>query len=153
MFWRNMSPPFVVWSCGKQSWQSRPNRALLATCVVLVSCLAYFSTQQMKATCFSEMSVDFQWTTHCYTPESRTLHSVRFLHVLKFPSYSSYHHLIFILLFINLYSSSSAMHFWLKVCCIPIGNCHIEYIVTSIQNAHGFSTHYNVNWLRRFKKL
>jgi hypothetical protein len=28
----------------------------------------------------------------------------------------------------------------------------IEDIVTSIQNAHGFSTDYNVNWLR-FVKL
>jgi hypothetical protein len=40
---------------------------------MLVSCLAYSSTLKMEATCCSEMSVDFQWTTRHYIPEHRTL--------------------------------------------------------------------------------
>lgn len=36
--------------------------ALLATCFILVSSLAYLSTLKMKATRSSEMSVYFQWT-------------------------------------------------------------------------------------------
>jgi hypothetical protein len=39
----------------------------------LVSCSAYFSTLKVEATCSSEMSVDFQWTTWCYIPEDSTL--------------------------------------------------------------------------------
>jgi hypothetical protein len=39
---------------------------------MVVSCLDYFSTLKMEATCFSETSVDFQRTTGCYIPEDRT---------------------------------------------------------------------------------
>lgn len=35
--------------------------ALLATCFMLLSCLACFSNLKMKAICFSETSLDFQW--------------------------------------------------------------------------------------------
>jgi hypothetical protein len=41
---------------------------LLATCFMLVSCMAYFSTLKMEATCSSETPVDFQRTTRCYIP-------------------------------------------------------------------------------------
>jgi hypothetical protein len=34
----------------------------------LISCLVYSLTMMVEATCFSEMSVDFQWTTWCYIP-------------------------------------------------------------------------------------
>jgi hypothetical protein len=33
------------------------------------------STLKIEVTCFSEMSVDFQWTTWHYIPEDRTLHN------------------------------------------------------------------------------
>jgi hypothetical protein len=52
-------------------------RGLLATCFMLVSCLAYSSTLKMEARCFSETSVDFQRTTRRYIPEDRTLHNHR----------------------------------------------------------------------------
>jgi hypothetical protein len=39
----------------------------------LVSCLTYFSTVQIEATCSSEKSVDFQRTTRRYIPQGRTL--------------------------------------------------------------------------------
>jgi hypothetical protein len=42
---------------------------------ILVSCLGYSSTLEMEATCFSETSVDFEWTTRRYIPEGRTLHN------------------------------------------------------------------------------
>jgi hypothetical protein len=42
---------------------------LLATCFMLVSCLAYSSTVKMKATCSSERSVEFQRSTPRYPPE------------------------------------------------------------------------------------
>jgi hypothetical protein len=39
----------------------------------LVSCSAYSSTLKMKATCSSEMSVDFQRTTWRYIPKDKNL--------------------------------------------------------------------------------
>jgi hypothetical protein len=48
MFWRNMLPP------------SSLNRA---TCIILVSCLAYSSTLKLEAICASETLVDLHWTT------------------------------------------------------------------------------------------
>jgi hypothetical protein len=48
------------------------SRALLATCFMLVSCLAYSSILKMEATCSPETSVDFQQTTLRYIPEYRT---------------------------------------------------------------------------------
>jgi hypothetical protein len=50
-------------------------RALLATCFMLVSCLAYSSTLKMAAKRSSETSVDFQQTAWDYIPDDRTLHS------------------------------------------------------------------------------
>jgi hypothetical protein len=46
--------------------------ALLATCFMLVSCLAYSATLKMEVTCSSNMSVDFQHTGR-YIPENKTL--------------------------------------------------------------------------------
>jgi hypothetical protein len=39
----------------------------------LVACLSYSSSQKMKATCFSETSVDFQRTTRRYTHRCENL--------------------------------------------------------------------------------
>jgi hypothetical protein len=39
--------------------------------LLLDSCLAYSSTLEMKATCSSETSVNFQRTTRRYIPEDR----------------------------------------------------------------------------------
>jgi hypothetical protein len=47
--------------------------ALLATCIMLVTCLAYSSTLQMEETCSSKMSVDFQWSIWHYIPKDITL--------------------------------------------------------------------------------
>jgi hypothetical protein len=41
---------------------------------MLVSCLAYFSTQKIEAICSSETSVDFHRTTLRYISEDVTLH-------------------------------------------------------------------------------
>jgi hypothetical protein len=51
-------------------WRLHP--ALLATCFELVSLLAYSSTTKIKATCFSETSVDFERITWRYIPEDRS---------------------------------------------------------------------------------
>jgi hypothetical protein len=48
-------------------------RKVFATCFMLVSCLAYFSTFNMEATCNPETSVNFQRTMRRYIPEARTL--------------------------------------------------------------------------------
>jgi hypothetical protein len=54
--------------------------AELATWFILVTCLAYSSNLQMKATCSSETSVDLQRTTRRYFLEDRTSHErVHFL--------------------------------------------------------------------------
>jgi hypothetical protein len=45
------------------------------TCFMLVSCMSYSSTLKMKATCYSETSVDCQWTTEHYIPEERTFYN------------------------------------------------------------------------------
>jgi hypothetical protein len=42
---------------------------------MLVSCLAYSLILKMEATCSSETSVDFQWTTQYYIPQDKTLHN------------------------------------------------------------------------------
>jgi hypothetical protein len=61
----------VVTNCSL-FWDIRPI-ALLATCFILVSCLAHSLFLEMQMTCSSETSVDFQWTTRHYVPEHRTL--------------------------------------------------------------------------------
>jgi hypothetical protein len=50
-----------------------PASPLRDTCLMLVSCLAYFSTVKVEATCSSETSVNFQHITCRYIPEDRTL--------------------------------------------------------------------------------
>jgi hypothetical protein len=65
MFHRNTLPP----SSGSKN---KPSRALLATCFMLVSCLAYYLTLKIEVTYSSKTSVDFQWTTQHYIPEDRT---------------------------------------------------------------------------------
>jgi hypothetical protein len=52
----------------------RKKPALLVTCFMLVSFLAYSSTLKIEAACFSETSVDFQRTTRRYIPEDRPLY-------------------------------------------------------------------------------
>jgi hypothetical protein len=52
-------------------FESQPT--LHATCFTLVSGLAYSSPFKMEVTCFSEVSVDFQWNAQCYIPEDRIL--------------------------------------------------------------------------------
>jgi hypothetical protein len=47
-------------------------KALLAACFMLVSCLAYSSTLKMEKICSSETLVDFHRITWCYIPEHRT---------------------------------------------------------------------------------
>jgi hypothetical protein len=61
------SPPssYINQTFGKQI-------ILLATCYMLVSCLAYFSTLKMEVTCAFEMRVSVQWTIRHYIPEDRT---------------------------------------------------------------------------------
>jgi hypothetical protein len=63
MFRRIMSP------------QPPVSNAMLATCFMVVSCLAFSLTMKMEATGSSEMPVDFQWTMQCYISEDRTLHN------------------------------------------------------------------------------
>jgi hypothetical protein len=60
--------------------QQIPLNLIKCLCVMLVSWLAYSSTLKKEATCFSEMSVDFQRATRYYIPEDRTLHVTLSLH-------------------------------------------------------------------------
>jgi hypothetical protein len=48
---------------------------LLDACFTLVSCLAYYSTLKMEATCSSETFFDFHWTVRRYIPEDRNIHN------------------------------------------------------------------------------
>jgi hypothetical protein len=48
--------------------------SLLATCFMLVYCLAYSSTLKMEVTCPFETSVDFKRTARSYISEDRTFH-------------------------------------------------------------------------------
>jgi hypothetical protein len=67
MFQRNVSHP--------SSGRLIASRALLAACFMPVSCVAYSLTLKMEAIYFSEMVVDFHYTTQHYIPEDRTFHS------------------------------------------------------------------------------
>jgi hypothetical protein len=51
------------------------SQALLTTCFMLVSCLAYSSTLKIEATCSPETLVDFQCITQRYIPECITFHN------------------------------------------------------------------------------
>jgi hypothetical protein len=50
----------------------RVKEALIATCFMLVSCLAYFLTLKMETTGSSKTSVEFQQTTKHYIPDDIT---------------------------------------------------------------------------------
>jgi hypothetical protein len=61
-----MSPP----SSEPNNKPSKKQRELLfANCLMLVSCLAYSSAPKMKATYFSETSIDFERITRRYITE------------------------------------------------------------------------------------
>jgi hypothetical protein len=49
----------------------------VASCFLPVSCMAYFSTLKMEATCYPETLVDFQWATWDCIPEDRSVHKHR----------------------------------------------------------------------------
>jgi hypothetical protein len=46
-------------------------RTLLAACLMMVSCLAYYSTLKIEAKCSSETAIYFHQTTRRYIPEDR----------------------------------------------------------------------------------
>jgi hypothetical protein len=48
--------------------ETSTNQALLATCIMLVFCLAYSLTLNVKAKCSSETSIDFVWTWTALNP-------------------------------------------------------------------------------------
>jgi hypothetical protein len=59
---------------GRRISQARyKHEVLLATFFMLVSCLAYFWTLKMEATCSCETSLDFQRTTQSYILEDKML--------------------------------------------------------------------------------
>jgi hypothetical protein len=113
--------------CHFQPQRRRINKALLATCSMLVSCLAYSWTLKMYATFSSETSVDFQRTTPHYTPEDIILHDHRcenlkfcMLHELfvslmraPYPAYLTDFHFISLIVFSEelKLSRSSSYHF------------------------------------------
>jgi hypothetical protein len=67
------------------AWKKVANRAVST----LVSCSAYFPPLKMEPICWSETSVDFQWTTLHYIPEDNTLynHRCETSHPTYLPSY------------------------------------------------------------------
>jgi hypothetical protein len=50
-------------------------RNVLASCFMLVSCVAYSSTLEMEVMSSSQTSADFQWAKWHYISEDRTLHN------------------------------------------------------------------------------
>jgi hypothetical protein len=44
---------------------------------MLISCMVYFQTLKMQATCSSETSADIQRTKRCYIAKERALHNHR----------------------------------------------------------------------------
>jgi hypothetical protein len=71
--WTVLSPGI---QCRAVCWKSTDiseEQAELATCFMLVFCLAYSSTLKTETTCSSETSVHFQRTTRRYVSEGITL--------------------------------------------------------------------------------
>jgi hypothetical protein len=52
------------------------HEALLATCFMLVSCLAYSSSMMMEVTFSSDTIVDFQQTMQHYATEDKTVRTI-----------------------------------------------------------------------------
>jgi hypothetical protein len=77
----------------------RIGMAVLVTCLMLVSCVAYSSNLKMEATCPSEKSVDFQQTTRRYISEDTILHNHRFEYLKYYISNFVFQR--FCLLFLN----------------------------------------------------
>lgn len=50
--------------------------ALITTCFILISCVAYSVTMKMKATYSSIKSADFQRTAQRYTPEDKIVKNI-----------------------------------------------------------------------------
>jgi hypothetical protein len=65
------------WSKKQITQTNYAARGWLATCFMLVSCLADSLTSKMEVTCSSETSLEFQRTTQHYFPDHRTLHNHR----------------------------------------------------------------------------
>jgi hypothetical protein len=63
--------------CRLHLWGGRTSEAVLSTCFMLVSCVAYCLILKMKPTCCSEKSVGFQQTTWCYIQDDRNRHNHR----------------------------------------------------------------------------
>jgi hypothetical protein len=68
--------------CGRSTFRRRnvSRNAVVSACVLLVSCLAYCSTQKMEALIISETSADFYRTSRRYNPEDRSLCIIPQLH-------------------------------------------------------------------------
>jgi hypothetical protein len=63
----------IVWDITPCS----PLKEEFSICFMLVSLLAYSSTRNMEATCFTEMSVDFQMTVNIIIIIETDFHEVR----------------------------------------------------------------------------
>jgi hypothetical protein len=73
LFLSDLFPLEEFYSLEYNTVQSIESQALLATCLMLVSCVAYSSTLKMEVTCCFKTLADFQQTTQQYIPENRNL--------------------------------------------------------------------------------
>jgi hypothetical protein len=64
-------------TCSLHLQGRRISQAIRVTCFMLISCLAYWSILQTKATYSTERSVCFQWITWRHVPTNKTLHNHR----------------------------------------------------------------------------
>jgi hypothetical protein len=69
--WARNCPPFME------------PEAVLAACLMLVSCSTYSLTLNTEAICSSEIFADFHRTTRYCIPEDRTLHVLNFILLLS----------------------------------------------------------------------
>jgi hypothetical protein len=106
----------MVQSAESQPTFRRKIYAVLATCIRLVSYLAYSSTLKTYVTCSSETSVGFQRTTLYYIPEYLTLH-IHSSEILKscIIIFWKNNYLTFFSIFQCLYSVSLDSHNFLKI--------------------------------------